>query len=310
MSMFETLTLDQLRLFLCVAEEGSFSAAARQLHRVQSSVSYGISNLEEILGVQLFDRNGHRPQLTRAGRVLLLDARQIFEQIGQFRACAASIAKGLEPDVSFVVDAIFPAENLVEIYRVFQAQFPTVSLRIHTEVLGAVASLVLDGTCQLGISGPVGAEAPGLRRRFVTNVAIVPVAESGHPLARIDGRIPTAEVRDQVQIVISQRSKAPGGDRGVLSGVTWRVADAATKLALIRAGLGWGNLPLTMVRNDLKEGVLVRLTLEEWGPQPLLAPLCSIVRADAPPGPAGQWLLQHLDTLCQGCDGLESPGTG
>ena len=293
--MFETLTLDQLRLFLCVAEEGSFSAAGRRLNRVQSAVSQGISNLEDALGVSLFDRKGRRPQLTATGRSLLLDTQQVFVQVGRLRTRAASIAeKGLEAEVSVVVDAIVPAALLVAMCRGFQEQFPTVSLRIHTEVLAAVAELVLDGTCDLGISGPVGIDDAGLARRFLTHVAMLPVAGANHPLARFEGPIPTSAVRDQIQVVISQRSTAAAGDHGVLSGHSWRVADAATKLTLIRAGLGWGNLPCEMVEGDLRAGALVRIELEEWGPKPLLAPLSSIARADAPPGPAGQWLLQEL----------------
>jgi len=297
--VFETLTLDQLRLFLCVVEEGSFSAAGRRLDRVQSAVSQGISNLEETLGVALFDRTGRRPELTANGRSLLLDAQQVFAQVSQLRTRAASIAKGLEADVSVVVDAIVPAELLVAMCRGFQARFPTVSLRIHTEVLAAVAEQVLDGSCHLGISGPIGIDNAGLTRRFLTHVAMLPVAGSNHPLARLEGPIPTTAVRDQIQVVISQRSKATSGDHGVLSGHSWRVADAATKLTLIRAGLGWGNLPCEMVKGDLQVGALVQLQLEEWGPKPLLAPLSSIVRSDSPPGPAGQWLLKRLDVLSQ-----------
>jgi len=183
--------------------------------------------------------------------------------------------------------------------RAFQAQFPTVSLRIHTEVLAAVADLVLDGTCHLGIAGPIGIGDMGLTRRFLTHVAMLPVAGSNHPLAKFEGAIPTTAVRDQIQVVISQRSKATSEDHGVLSGHAWRVADAAIKLTLIRAGLGWGNLPCEMVRDDLQAGRLVQLQFEEWGPKPLLVPLSSIVRTDAPPGPAGQWLLQQLDVLSQ-----------
>lgn len=302
--MFETLTLDQLRLFLCVVEEGSFSAAGRRLDRVQSAVSQGISNLEKTLGVALFDRNGRRPELTTDGRSLLLDAQQVFAQVGQLRARAATMAKGLEAEVSIVVDAIVPAELLVEMCRGFQAQFPTVSLRIHTEVLGAVTNLVLNGSCHLGIAATIGIEDVGLTRRFLAHVAMLPVAGSSHPLARFAGPIPTSAVRGQIQVVISQRSKAAVENHGVLSGQSWRVADAATKLTLIRAGLGWGNLPREMVKGDLKAGTLVQLQLEEWGPKPLLAPLSSIVRTDSPPGPAGQWLLRQLQRFYE-----EAPAT-
>ena len=77
------LTLDQIRLFVCVVQEGSFSAAARRLRRAQSAVSYGVANLEKLLGVQLFDRSGHRPALTATGQGLLSNARQVLDVVGQ-----------------------------------------------------------------------------------------------------------------------------------------------------------------------------------------------------------------------------------
>ena len=111
--MFENLTLDQLRLFISVVEEGSFSAAGRHLDRVQSAVSQGISNLEQALGVKLFDRTARLPVLTASGRSLLLDVQQIFAQVSQLRTRAAKISEGLEPVVSVVVDAIVPADLVV-----------------------------------------------------------------------------------------------------------------------------------------------------------------------------------------------------
>jgi DNA-binding transcriptional LysR family regulator len=201
------------------------------------------------------------------------------------------MADGFEHEVSVVVDAIAPAQLIVEMCRRFQAQFPTVTLRIHTELLDSVSELVLSGACQLGIAGPVGSDAPALTRRFLTVVTMIPVAAPTHPLATAA----SVDVRSHVQVVISRRATGEGAaDIGVLSDHTWRVADAATKLALIRAGLGWGNLPCSLVESDLRSGALIRLALDEWGPSPVRAPLYTITRSDSPPGRAGQWLLQSL----------------
>ncbi|HIL36442.1 MAG TPA: LysR family transcriptional regulator [Planctomycetes bacterium] len=302
MEQLDTLTLDQIRLFLCVADEGSFSAAARHLHRAQSAVSYGVANLEKVLGVQLFDRSTHRPTLTPAGQSLLSDARQVFDSVRKLRTQAASVADGLELEVSIAVDAICPADLLVQLGHTFLKRYPKVSLRIQTEVLEAVSALVLDGSCQIGLSGPVGVQSRGLERRFLAYIPMVPVASSSHGLADIPCPIARQQVLGQVQIVISQRgSSASSGDHGVISEKIWRVADAATKLTLIRAGLGWGNLPLGLVSDDLEKGTLVKLVLEEQGPEPLLVPLSLITRSDAPPGPAGQWLLKELAAISKLC---------
>ena len=65
-------TLDQIRLFLAVVDEGSFNAAARRLGRAISVISYGIASMEAQLGITLFDREGsRRPVLTDAGKALV-----------------------------------------------------------------------------------------------------------------------------------------------------------------------------------------------------------------------------------------------
>ena len=79
--MLDGVSLDQLRTFLAVADEGSFSAAGRRLRRAQSVVSQSLANLEGQLGVKLFDRSGHLPVLTDQGRALLADARVVARDV-------------------------------------------------------------------------------------------------------------------------------------------------------------------------------------------------------------------------------------
>ncbi len=296
----EALTFDQLRLFLMVAEVGSFSAAGRQLGKVQSVVSYAIGHMEQALEVKLFERRGRRTPLTPAGKALAGDARRILNELGQLRAHAANLAEGVESDVSIVADTIFPEEVLVSCCRAFQIKFPAVCLQVHIETLNSVVALVLDGTCQFGIGGPVGTDEAELERRFLSNIALVPVAASDHALSRLEPPISTLAAQHHVQIVITERNRtAAKSDHTILSGTTWRVADAPTKLALIRSGLGWGNLPFDMIRDDLETGLLTRLVLAEWGDEPILVPLCSMVRIDKPRGVAADWLLRRLETACE-----------
>src|SRR3954466_15409075 len=102
--MLDGVSLDQLRTFIAAAETGSFSAAGRRLSRAQSVVSQAIANLEEQLRVSLFDRTGRYPQLTDQGRVLLGDARAVAGGMDALKARAKSIAGGIEPELSVVMD--------------------------------------------------------------------------------------------------------------------------------------------------------------------------------------------------------------
>lgn len=298
--MQETLTLDQLQLLLSVAETGSFSGAGKQLGRVPSAVGYGISKLEDALNLVLFDRSGKRPVLTEAGHTLLIEARQVLARVSELRSRAALMESGMEASVSIAVSAIFPATHLIKLCQSFQRQFPSISLRIETGVLAAVSELVLNGTCQLGIVSDAAPDLHGLRKRFVARVQLAPVASSRHPLAQLAGPLTCADVHDHAQIVISSRESVSGQDVGVLSALTWRVADAGTKLALIRAGLGWGMLPLAMVEEHTAHGELVALVVEKWGAPPLSVSLSSVVAESAPLGPAAQWIVGQLPKICGG----------
>src|SRR6218665_3606499 len=113
--MLDPVTLDQLRTFIAAADEGSFSAAGRKLKRAQSVVSQTLANLETQLGVRLFDRSSRRPRLTEQGRALLVEAREVAGIVDTFKARARGLAEGLEPEVSVVVDVMFPIDILTEV---------------------------------------------------------------------------------------------------------------------------------------------------------------------------------------------------
>jgi len=292
-----TPTLDQLHVLTTVAEAGSFSAAARRLHRAQSVISYTIANLEAQLGVAVFARDGRRPVLTEAGRALVPDARRVGRLVDEMRARAAALRRGLEAELGLAVDVMFPTARLVAALDDFAREYPTVGLRLRIEGLGAVAQLVLDGACQLGVSGWMGHVPDMLERRAIGEVRLIPVAAPTHVVARASaaapGPIGSAVLRDQVQLVLTDRTTlTEGQDFGVLALRTWRLGDLGAKHALLLAGLGWGNMPAEMVADDIAAGRLVRLLLAE-APEHHY-PIGLIHRTDTPPGPAGAWLAERL----------------
>jgi DNA-binding transcriptional LysR family regulator len=288
-----TPTFDQLRLFLAVVEAGSFGGAGRKLNRAVSVVSYGIANLEAQLGVMLFEREGtRRPRLTVAGNAVLAEARTVAQGFDGLRAKVKGLLEGLEAEVSLAVDVMLPADRLGGVLRSFSAEFPTVSLRLHVEALGAVTALVLDGRAGVGVSGPLASDLDGIELTAAGSVALVPVAAPHHPLARLQP-IPPGAARDHVQLVLTDRSPITAGrDFAVQSPRTWRLADLGAKHALLREGIGWGNMPLPMIEPDLADGKLVRLAMPEsrGGTYRFSA----IHRRDAPPGPAAAWLLDRF----------------
>jgi DNA-binding transcriptional LysR family regulator len=288
-----TPTLDQLKVFLTVIEVGSFAGAARRLNRATSVISYSISNLEAQLGVTLFDRESTRkPQLTEAGRTVLAEARTVANGIDGLRAKVRGLLQGLEAEVHLAIDVLLPADRVVDALRTFRAEFPTVLLHLHVETLGAVTKLVLDRVAMVGISGPLDAGIGGIERIGVGSVRMIPVASPDHPLA-LAGRNPPGAGREHIQLVLTDRSPlTQGRDFAVVSSRTWRLADLGAKHILLKEGIGWGNMPVPMIAEDLAAGRLVPLDMPDaMGGDYVLE---AIYRTDTPPGPAASWLIERF----------------
>lgn len=300
-----TPTFDQLRIFLAIVDTGSFAAAGRKLNRAVSVISYGIANLEAQLGLSLFDREGTRkPQLTVAGRALLAEARSIAGGMDGLRAKVKGLLDGLEAEVDLAVDVMLPAEALGRVLRAFALEFPTVQLRLHVEALGSVTAMVLDGQAIVGISGPLALGVEGIDSMTAGSVEMVPVAAPDHPLGRM-GHIPPGAVRDHTQLVLSDRSRyTEGRDFAVVSPKTWRLSDLSAKHALLREGVGWGNMPLPMIEGDLVTGALVRLVIPDHPSETYR--FAGIWRRDTPPGPAASWLLEQLVARCTEAEGNDA----
>jgi DNA-binding transcriptional LysR family regulator len=294
--MLETFTLDQLRGLITVIEEGSFSAAARKLHRVQSAISTAMANLESQLGVPLWDRSTKVARLTDQGQTILAAARKVCTEVDALRQLAAGMALGLEASVSLCVDMLFPLTALVDLCKQFRDEFPSVDLRVDTQTMTGVSARVIEGSATIGVASPMGVTA-GLERKVLTTIQMIPVVSPQHPLAAVRGPISTVQLRDAIQLVLSELQGEGHPDQAVLSSRTWRVRDLHTKHALLRAGLGWGNLPAHLARDDLRAGRLVAIRVEAWGKDEHKLYLSAVYRADVTFGPAHRWLLAHLEQM-------------
>jgi DNA-binding transcriptional LysR family regulator len=293
--MLDGVSLDQLRTFIAAVDEGSFSAAARKLNRVQSAVSGWVNSLEEQIGVILFDRTGRFPKLTPEGVLLLADARSIVAGVDTLKARAKLIASGLEAEVSVVVDVFFPTAAITEAAKAFARRFPLTPLRIYVEGLGAAYQPLLDKRCSLGIVAALPISFPSLTSERIGEVPLITVAAPGHPLASFTQRIPRHELAKHVQLVLTDKSELlKGRDFGVMSPSTWRLADLSTKYAFLKDCVGWGSMPLHMVEHDIATGKLAALDIEDVPHTGYMLTMSAVYPKTAPPGPAGKWLIEHL----------------
>ncbi|MER9232818.1 LysR family transcriptional regulator [Mesorhizobium sp. M0622] len=298
-------TLDQLQIFVAVAEAGSFSAAGRKLNRAQSVISYGIANLEAQLGLKLFEREGMRePQLTEIGRAMLEDARRMTGVLQRIRSRVDGHHQGLEAEVALSVDAALPSPVLVRVLKAFEARFPTVMLRLHIGTLGLIPDHVVSGHADLGVGGLLGEVDVHLVR--IGFMSIVLAAAPSHPLALLPKPVAIEDAREHTQLVVTDQSeRTKGRDFGVFAYRTWRLTDLRTKHMLMREGLGWGGLPRWLIADDLASGRLVELDLEPFSE--VRSPLYAMHRADRSPKPAAAWLIDQFKRQL-GCFNEFEPG--
>lgn len=292
--MFTPYTLDQLVVFLAVVDQGSFSAAGRQLGRVQSAVSYGIAQLEQALGSPLFDRSGRTPVLTEAGRQLAGEARLVVAQARELSEAAARLQGGIEPELRVVVDAIYPPARLADVCVRFREAFPSTALRLDTELLDDAVQQALRGHADLGACNLVGEASDALSVGHLGVVRLIPVCHRDHPLARSPSPQSSETLERSIQVVQSQRGEVLRDDQGVLATRTWRVTDLSMKAAIIERGVGWGSLPDWLAADGLADGTLVELHPDAWPEGGHRIGLRAVHRRDRPLGQAGRWFRHHL----------------
>lgn len=265
--MLDNVTINQLRAFVAVCDQGSFSGAARKLRRAQSAISHAIKALESAFDVELFERNTRKAQLTAAGHSLLPDARAVISRTEEMKNRASSIARAGAPQVSVAIDAYFPRAHLVDCLRTLQAEFHTAVINLRITTMQGGEYLVLERVCALAVTIENVPEVnpDAMERHWLCEAEMVTVCASSHPLALTPKPIPMDEFGRHVQIVVTDNQ--PGAEKtqqGVAGKRQWLVNDLGAKRDLLKAGLGWGHLPRHLVGEDLVSGQLVELERRAW----------------------------------------------
>ncbi len=296
--MLDALTLDQLRVFVSIADKGSFRAAARSLGRAQSGLSSAIANLESELRLPVFDRSQHRPVLTEAGKTLLGEARTLLIKADAFRARANSFSQGVEAELRVAFDPLLPLPRVAGVIHRFHAEFQSVRVELETTPMTTTLAKVLEGDCDLGLTASDEQDARIASEAIGDIAGMVAVCHPDHALAPTEAktRWTTVDLSDHLQIVVADPSmRSQGRNFGVLSQKTYRVSDIATKHALILAGVGWGNLPQWMVKDDIAARRLAPVRLAMHGAQkPKPLPIYLVRRIDRQFGPAASGLSRLL----------------
>ena len=287
--------IDQLEVFLAVAETGSFSAAGKRLGRAVSAVSYAIANLEGQYQVTLFDRSGYRPTLTDDGRALLLDAEIIFRRLDRLNARISSMKRGEENEIRLAVDASFDMSRLADAMSLLTQEFPHVDIHVKTAHEKAVADELQAGRAHIALVLLI----PGLQGKTVDgqDIALARhhlVAAPDHPLSRLNDAFPLSALDDHRQIIVAHyATDTRQFDYRVHTTDVLIVDSYDMQIDLISKGAGYGYALDHHVAAALAAGTLKELHCQAVQHHGTVR-FGAIWPVKSPPGPAARRLLDIL----------------
>ena len=275
-----------------VARNGSFSAAAQELHRVPSAVSYTVRQLETWLAVPLFERQHREVVLTPAGEHFVREGRSVIKKMLATRRQCQQLANGWRGQLSIAVDCIVKPQRTRQLVKDFYRHFPDMELIISYEVFNGVWDALADGRVDVAI-GATQAIPVGGRFAFQDMGALNwrCVVSPDHPLAASTDLNEEA-LRAWPSLVLEDTSRA------LPRRMTWTldnqrrlvVPEWETGMDCLQAGLCVGMVPGHLARPLLDKGALVELSL----PQPFPESPCCVSWSEQRASPALEWLLAYL----------------
>ena len=253
---------DQIQAFILAADLGSFSAAARRMGKAQSAVSTAIANLEIDAGVELFDRQGRSPVLTEAGKAILPHARGILLSNQEFFSKASSMSEGTETELCIAIEQGISIQPLMDVFRQFGTDFAHVLLELLRPGPNDTATLLKENRADLGLMTEQESYPLGFQFRGVGHSKLVPVCAPSHPLAEL-AKVGQGDLRRHRQLIPRSRFLAEVGQIGERKGTSvWYVESLTLIVELLREGIGWAELPLSVVSEQIRGGNLARLEYE------------------------------------------------
>ncbi len=291
------MTNEQLKAFLAVAEQGSFRKAAKVIYKTQAAVSSSIKTLEKEFNISLFSREEYRPRLTEEGQAFFQNAKLTMDHFERLGMMGHQLAKGIEPKFNIVISAVVPLPPLLQKVKTIIQNFPHTHINVSTEVLHGVVEPIDSDESDLAFGPDFGLNAHHEKIQ-ISNVIFINVASPHYFNVGAEETISLEESRQYSQIIV--RDSAKHSDKASIHVTankteSWSVNDFATKKELIIAGLGWGRMPIHLIKDELKLKQLVPIHVEGI-PTESSGPIYMFRHRNRRKGPVA---IQFWDELCE-----------
>jgi DNA-binding transcriptional LysR family regulator len=261
-----TLSLELIEILDAIDRRGSFAAAAEELERVPSALSYTVQKYEEALKFSIFTRQGRRSVFTPAGRVLLDSGRSLLAMAGRITERAQTLASGWEPLINITIDSLLPLAPVMTVIGRFLEEHPGVEVDVREDVLGGAWESLIEDRVQLAIGAPAPKPSlSGIRAEELGRVERVFAVSPEHPLAKDKGALRPEDLAGHRLVVVhdSSRVQVPRNARLLNEDTRFYVQNLTQKIAAQKAGIGVGFVPRLLIEAELDEGSLVTRDVEE-----------------------------------------------
>jgi DNA-binding transcriptional LysR family regulator len=257
---FPRITLDQWAALVAVVEEGGYAPASRRLHRTQSTVTYTIQKLEELLDLKVLEIRGRRSVLTVTGEVLYRRGKSLLEEAARLERSAGNLARGWEPEIRLAAEVVFPTWLLLRVLQQFGDEHPDIRIELVESVLGGTDEALADGSVDFVIASQLPA---GFIGDPLMQVRFVCAAAPTHPLHALGRALTLDDLRGHRHLVVRDSGARRTRSGAWLNERRWTVSNKATSIHAACMGLGYAWFAEENIRQELDAGSLEPLPLVE-----------------------------------------------
>lgn len=279
-------TLEQWKTLKTVIECGGVNAAAEQLHKTQSTISYTINKLQTQLGVTIFQQHGRRISLTSTGTRLLNEVIPSLKNIERIEKIASTLATGLESHIKIIADSLFPRNLLFSSLARLRDQYPTTQVevldlvRIHPDTFSDFDIMICVGE---------GGIAPGIK---LLEINLLPIAHPEHSLLQQADEVELQEIYDEFTVHYQNSHLMQKSPHNALN--YWTLNTLEGVLSAIQNNICIGWLPEDYVKPYLENGMVKVIPIKNYHNVPVPLYLCT--KSD---GPAVDFFCQQIQTACR-----------
>ena len=254
------ISLDQWATLVSVVESGGYAKAGAALHKSQSTLTYAIQKLEELLGVKVFEIRGRKAVLTPTGEVLYRRGKTLVGEAARLEHAAGELAKGWEAEIRIAVEMLFPTWLLVQCMGAFSAERFDTRIELYETVLGGTDEALAARRVSFAITSNL---PQGFLGDELMQVRGVLVAAPSHPLHRLGRPATLEDLRQHRHIVIRDSGIQRTRGAGFLNEQRWTVSHKATSLHALLLGYGYAWFPDEAIRGELERAALAPVPLRE-----------------------------------------------